>query len=424
MRKIPVILAAMLTLSPLACLTGCGGEESTAESMTAELETVTEATSAAATETTIPQTTTSAAETTELTADSVTASQTQTSAVQVMTQTAAQTVQQQTQQQQTQQQTQAPASQPASSADIPVISTTGGVTRIENNIIVANSGTDHPRAVEQFCGNYNSDERYAKLVSSYAAAVGPNVHTWLMVPPTSQAFYQPDDVALINGSQQTHFEKMTEFLSGVTPVPVIDAIAPHKNEPIYSRTDYHWQPLGAYYAAEQFASLAGVPFPQLSTYQKVTAEGYLGAFYNVNKISELAKYPEPFTYYKPANNDSLVCTYYDTRFQNGQKSRLFFEGGAITYCVFVGRDNCILEVDTDTQNDRVLVIFKDSFGNALVPFLTQSFSKIYLCDIRYFDINAISFIKNAGATDLLFAVCTTNAMATHNLNYIEQNMKK
>ena len=167
-----------------------------------------------------------------------------------------------------------------------------------------------------------------------------------------------------------------------------------------------------------------MPFAALSTYEKKTADGYLGAFYRVNKIAELAKYPEPFTYYKPADNGSLVCTYYDTKFQNGVKSGLFFEGGAITYCVFVGKDNCILEVDTQTQNDRVLVIFKDSFGNALVPFLTQSFSKIYLCDIRYFDINAVSFIKNVGATDLLFAVCTTNAMATHNLNYIEQNMKK
>ena len=416
MRKIPLFLAAMMTLSMAACMTGCGGDDSTADSLTAELETATGTATTMTSLTTAPATTSAtASETTESSTSSAATSSTAalSSAVQQMTEAVSQAAQNPT-----------PASQPETPADIPTISTTGGTNRIENNIIVANSGTDHPRAVEQFCGNYNSDERYAKLVSSYAAAVGSNVHTWLMVPPTSQAFYQPDDIAMINGSQQTHFDKMCEFLTGVTPVPVIDAIAPHKNEPIYSRTDYHWQPLGAYYAASQFAAKAGVPFAALSTYEKKTADGYLGAFYRVNKIAELAKYPEPFTYYKPADNGSLVCTYYDTKFQNGVKSGLFFEGGAITYCVFVGKDNCILEVDTQTQNDRVLVIFKDSFGNALVPFLTQSFSKIYLCDIRYFDINAVSFIKNVGATDLLFAVCTTNAMATHNLNYIEQNMKK
>ena len=52
------------------------------------------------------------------------------------------------------------------------------------------------------------------------------------------------------------------------------------------------------------------------------------------------------------------------------------------------------------------MIFKDSYGNALVPFLTQSFSKIYLCDFRYFDRNAIDFLDEVGATDVLFALST------------------
>ena len=287
-----------------------------------------------------------------------------------------------------------------------------------------NSRSKHPRASEPFRASSPNGKRYGQLISQYAAAVGSNVHTWLMSLPTAQAFYQPDDVPLNNGTQQQHFENICSELKGATGVPVIDAIAPHKNEPLYSRTDYHWQPLAAYYAAEQFAAKAGVPYAPLSTYEKKTGEGYLGAFYRVNKIQELANYPEPFTYYKPADVDSLVCTYYDTKFQNGKQNKLFFEGGAITYCVFVGRDNCILQVDTQTNNNRVLVIFKDSFGNALVPFLTQSFSKIYLCDIRYFDINAISFIKNVGATDLLFAISTTNSLSKRNLDYIENNMKK
>ena len=56
------------------------------------------------------------------------------------------------------------------------------------------------------------------------------------------------------------------------------------------------------------------------------------------------------------------------------------------------------------------MIFKDSFGNALVPFLTHSFDKIVVCDFRYFDIDPIQFIKNEGATDLLFCMTTSNIM--------------
>lgn len=436
MRKRTFFLAGLLAVSMTVGMSGCGGEEISQADLPIETNltstTVTSDTNTSSTESTVLETAdTYVLSSTELSTTSETlaaSSEIAENSSDVTPANPAQTSVSATQPSvpsATQAQTSTkPIVQSSDPLDIPTISTTGGVTRIENNIIIANSGTDHPRAIEPFWGSFPNGKRYGQLISKYAAAVGSNVHTWLMSLPTSQAFYQPDDVPLNNGTQQQHFENICSELKGATGVPVIDAIAPHKNEPLYSRTDYHWQPLAAYYAAEQFAAKAGVPYAPLSTYEKKTGEGYLGAFYRVNKIQELAKYPEPFTYYKPADVNSLVCTYYDTKFKNGTKSKLFFEGGAITYCVFVGRDNCILQVDTQTNNNRVLVIFKDSFGNALVPFLTQSFSKIYLCDIRYFDINAISFIKNVGATDLLFAISTTNSLSKRNLDYIENNMKK
>ena len=54
-------------------------------------------------------------------------------------------------------------------------------------------------------------------------------------------------------------------------------------------------------------------------------------------------------------------------------------------------------------------MFKDSYGNAVVPNLTGSFENIYVCDMRYFDLNSIEFIKDVGATDVLFAMNTFSA---------------
>jgi hypothetical protein len=68
-----------------------------------------------------------------------------------------------------------------------------------------------------------------------------------------------------------------------------------------------------------------------------------------------------------------------------------------------------VHVQTDVGNDRTLVIFKDSYGNAMVPCLVGSFSDIYVCDIRYFTPNAVSFCEEVGATDLLFAMNTFSA---------------
>lgn len=301
-----------------------------------------------------------------------------------------------------------------------------GVTKIVNGVMVVNSGTDHPRAIELYSGNFNQGTRYAETLNGYKAALGDAVNVYCMVVPTSQAFYTPPEEAGKYGNQLDMFNHINGSFNGVTGVPVYETLDAHKEEQTYSRTDYHWQPLAAYYAAEQFAAFAGVPYAGLETYTPVVREGYVGAFYRVNQVSELGNHPEQFTYYKPANLDAVTCTYYNTAFGGAHQGSLFFENNSVaaSYTVFVGTDECILEADTDVDNGRVLVIFKDSYGNALVPFLTQSFSKIYLCDFRYFDRNAISFIQEVGATDLLFAMSTVAVTTSSKVDKVANNLTK
>ena len=56
------------------------------------------------------------------------------------------------------------------------------------------------------------------------------------------------------------------------------------------------------------------------------------------------------------------------------------------------------------------MVFKDSYGNAEIPFYFGSFDEVYVCDMRYFDLNAADFVKFTGATDLLFTMCTFSAV--------------
>ena len=59
-----------------------------------------------------------------------------------------------------------------------------------------------------------------------------------------------------------------------------------------------------------------------------------------------------------------------------------------------------------------------------MPFLTQSFSKIYLCDFRYFDLDAAAFIEEVGATDLLFAMSTMSATTAQKVDLIESHLSE
>lgn len=277
----------------------------------------------------------------------------------------------------------------------------------ENGIlIIGRSG--HYMGLMGCWGTYELCDNYVSQVN-YAASALDGVNVYSMVIPTSVEFYLPDDVTGFTASQKDKIDYIASSLNGVTDIDVYSTLDAHKDEHIYSRTDHHWQPLGAYYAARVFAETIGESesFADLSEYKEVTINGYMGSFYNYSKSLALYNDPEPFTMYISPNDSALKTTYYDTSFNNGYESDLFVsrDAGAY-YCSFLGSDDRIAKIETDADNGRTLVICKESYGNALVPFLTECFEMIYVLDLRYFDLNLIDFCNDVGATDLLFATCT------------------
>lgn len=278
---------------------------------------------------------------------------------------------------------------------------------VTNGVAINGTG-ENIRAIELYGGSFDKGSSYAKTINAYKETLGDMVNVYNMCIPTSFAYYLPTKLENDYASQYDNIRNIQSQLKNIIDVDIYNTLAEHSDEYIYFRTDHHWQPLGAYYAAKVFAQRAGITqFPDLSTYESVVYEGFLGTLEGYAQSNELAEYPDTFTYYKPANLASLTTTYYDTYFSNPVQSNLFFDDFEMknAYSTFLGDDKEIAQIDTNVQNGRTLVVFKDSFGNALIPFLTQSFEHIYVCDIRYFDLNSISFCQNTGATDVLFATC-------------------
>ena len=267
------------------------------------------------------------------------------------------------------------------------------------------------RALSVYGGSFSRGESYAKSLNRYKKALGNDVNVYSLVAPTAVSFYLPSSYAGYTGSEPDNIAHINENLDHVVPVDAYSALAAHVSEDIYARTDHHWLPLGAYYAAQAFAKTADVPFADLSQYKKTTKSGYVGSMYTFTKSAVLQDNPEDFTYYTPQND--YTTEYYDVDFTNPREGNLMIQLDNVEpvswYLVFMGGDEKITHVHTDCDNDRTLVMIKDSYGNALVPYLTHSFTDIYVLDMRYFERNAVDFIKNAGATDVLFAMNTFSA---------------
>lgn len=280
---------------------------------------------------------------------------------------------------------------------------------ISNGIII--SGT---RAMEQFGGSKAAGESTAAKLNEFKAAVGDGINVYVLPAPLASAFYAPEKYPNSITAHKNCFEGMRDSLSGVGYVDTLTALSAHTDEDIYTRTDHHWQALGAYYAAEAFAQTAGVPFASLSTFTRDSFDGYLGTMYKYSQAAVIKNNPETFTWYIPSSEYTL--TYYSRdKFTNPVAGNLF--ASSKSYSKFIFGDAYTTKIVSNVGNGRKLLLFKDSYGNALAPFLISSFDEVIIADFRYFQLNAKTFIQEQGITDVCFELCSF-AVAGQSRNYI------
>lgn len=110
-----------------------------------------------------------------------------------------------------------------------------------------------------------------------------------MVVPTAGAYYLPEGYEKYNASHRDSINSIANKLVNVINVDGYAALEAHTNEYIYTRTDHHWEPLGAYYAAKAFCEMAQVPVKELSTYKTETIEGFVGTMYAFTEYNERIK---------------------------------------------------------------------------------------------------------------------------------------
>lgn len=277
------------------------------------------------------------------------------------------------------------------------------------------------RGLVMFYGNYSAGESYAKTLNEYKQQLGENVNVYSMTVPTSTSFYLPEKYSNLTSSEKEHIGYINDRLDGVIPVDAYSSIAEHTDKEIYLRTDNHWQSLGAYYAAEEFAKTAEVDFPRLNedNYEYISRDGYVGTLYGYsNKDKRIKDNPETFTYYKPKTE--YTCAYYDhaLNYQYTGAMMLNIDNIPVNswYIVNMCGDNYTVNINTACKNGRRLLIIKDSYGDALPAFLTSSFEEIWVVDMRYFEKSVTELAKNEGITDVLFTMNIGNAAGSAQKN--------
>ena len=303
-------------------------------------------------------------------------------------------------------------------------------------IIIAGSG-DSVRALEPFGGIPGNCRHYAEAVNRYADTFGDSVRIYCMVIPTAVEYYCPDTARTWTKAELPVINDIYGHLSDrVRAVDVHTVLGRHVAEEIYARTDHHWLPLGAYYAAQEFARVSDVPFMTLENYDRHIVNNFVGTMYRFSKDISVKQAPEEFVYFTPRDvrysTTSVAYTLDRSRRRVVSETepaekpffRTYHDGSSAAYCTFMGGDTNLTAVRTSTNNGRRLLVLKDSFGNALPGYLFYSFEEIHVVDCRYFTKNIRDYVLDNNITDILFAnnighACSTRTSSSYN-RYLTQ----
>lgn len=299
-------------------------------------------------------------------------------------------------------------------------------TLTKSGILVVGKG-ENVRALMSFGGTPASANAYVSTVNEYARMLGSDVKVYSMVVPIAMEFYCPQEARKQKGVYRSQLPVIkhiySSLASNVHAVNVYTALSEHVDEDIYLRTDHHWSPRGAYYAAREFAKVAGVHQPDLSEFDSHTIHRFVGTMYGYSKDIAVKNAPEDFVYYTPKNSNyttTFTTILTDKKFHvtgqskpyTGKFFKSFKDGSGNAYLTFMGSDFLIVKVNSWVKNGRKLAILKDSYGNAVPGYLFGSFEEVHVLDFRYFPHNIVEYCKAHGITDFLFINNTFNACSS------------
>ena len=266
------------------------------------------------------------------------------------------------------------------------------------------------KSYEMFYGYKDLAEEYSKAISTVKKDLGSGIKVYNVLVPTHVAIDLPSKFDDMCSDQNEYINDIINaYTEDITPVSTYNKLKHHCNEYLYFNTDHHWTALGAYYAYQEFARVAGIDAVQLSDLKEGRIEGYQGSLAAISGVETLKD--DYVTYY--TSDKDIDTTLYDGDGTNPRDYSLIhsYAEGANAYGVFLGGDTPILTTKNKQGNGKKIAVIKESYGNAFSPFIAYTYSEAHFIDFRYVSINLKSYLEQNGIDEVIF-INNTVATAT------------
>lgn len=286
-------------------------------------------------------------------------------------------------------------------------------------------------AYELYHFSQANSTRYVQLVNLAAQKLGSSATVYDIIVPLNYTFALQDSGKKYGASDcRESIRYMYSGLQNVKAVDICPVLSEHNEEYTYFRTDHHWTALGAYYSYTAFCQVKNITPTPLESYQKLVFDGFLGTLYAEAKQPQAMKNnPDKVEAFVPMGTNSITVldksTGQLTEYSIVNKAtQAWYPAANAKYNCFIAGDNPYSEIHNPSKNDgSSVVVVKESFGNAFVPFLVDSYEYVYVVDYRYYNGNLIDLVNSKKIDDVIFINNVIATSTSSRLNELEDIIK-
>ncbi|MCD7741890.1 MAG: hypothetical protein LUI06_06795 [Ruminococcus sp.] len=154
----------------------------------------------------------------------------------------------------------------------------------------------------------------------------------------------------------------------------------------YYRTDHHWTASAARAVCDAWLSSSGYSGTD-SDYVYNSVPDFYGTLYSKAPASFVE--PDTFGYYENTSASYEVKYISENSYSYSLMDKSYLETKD-KYSAFLGGNFAQIRINSNSDNDEKLLVLKDSYANSMIPFLADSFSQVYVIDLRYMHFESVS----------------------------------
>ena len=212
-----------------------------------------------------------------------------------------------------------------------------------------------------------------------------------LIPTAAEVYRDQLPAGAENFDQAAYLKKVRESVPDAVWVDMEKWMDGASGVSLFYRTDHHWTSAGAWHGYAALMEAMGEPFEPLGTPETVS-ENFYGTLYSSSGVHWLA----PDTIERYVAGESVTVE----NFEKGETHGLYvdsFLGEKDKYASFLGGNTPLYIIrNPEAASEEKLLVVRDSYSDAMAPFLSQYFAEIHLVDLRYYRTSVAEYAQENG----------------------------